>query len=91
MNSFNTTVKDNPPPPSLSSGRLAAAIIFTVFAVISGVAVAIRYTHHISLMLVMPVTFLLLSAMLLSWRRRMKRKVRGKNAYAWSMCLFGRE
>ncbi|KAI8149718.1 hypothetical protein BJV82DRAFT_589035 [Fennellomyces sp. T-0311] len=72
MNSFNSVVLRHPPPPSLSSGRIAFVISCIATSVLCAIVLAIHYTHHMAMMLAIPFSFLTLSIVLITWRRRLK-------------------
>ena len=76
MNGFNSVVLHHPPPPSLSSGRIAFVLLCIATSVLCAIVLAIHYTHHMAMMLAIPFSFLALSVMLIGWRRRLKSQVR---------------
>ena len=76
MNSFNNIVQNHPPPPSLSSGRIAFFILCLSTSILCAIVLGIHYTHHIAMLLAVPFSFLLLSIIVIAWRRRLKSQVK---------------
>lgn len=75
MNSFNVAAQRHPPPPTFSSGHVALFMLCTGTSILTAIVLAIHYTHHIALLLAIPFSFLVLSGIIVGWRRRMKNKV----------------
>ncbi|KAI9315660.1 hypothetical protein BX666DRAFT_1957863 [Dichotomocladium elegans] len=74
MNTFNAAAIHHPPPPSISSSRLVLFNMCTTISILCSIGLAIHYTHHVYLLLVIPISFLTFSLVIISWRRRLKQQ-----------------
>ncbi|SAM03989.1 hypothetical protein [Absidia glauca] len=74
INAFNQVAREYPPPPSPSSEQSTTLIGCSSTLVILTVIASIHYTHHLTFILTIPFTLLLLSSILIGWRRRLAKK-----------------
>jgi hypothetical protein len=76
INTFNTAAWHYPPPLAFGTGYLHIYLFCIAFTVLASVITAIHYTHHISLILALPFSFLTICMTVIGWRRRQRNRVR---------------